>query len=134
MLQIMGILLLFLGDKLLHCGVRRCCSSTGLATAWAGRSDHGCLDVWNFREYAVRHRVAADRKRGPVVGGNPKKGRLKGQPIRLGPLYSPCIRQYSFSFLPELRLYVSQRINLRLPIRTARVSAATTANANQSKA
>jgi hypothetical protein len=27
--------------------------------------------VWNFRECAVRHCDAVDRKRGPVVGGSP---------------------------------------------------------------
>jgi len=69
--SIVGILLLFLGDQLLHRGVRRCCPSASLATAWAGRGDHGCLDVWNFRKCAVRHCDAADRKRGPVVGGSP---------------------------------------------------------------
>jgi hypothetical protein len=71
MLQIVGILLLFLGDQLLHRGIWRRCPSASLAIAWTGRGDHGCLDVWNFRECAVRHCDAVDRKRGPVVGGSP---------------------------------------------------------------
>jgi len=69
--SILGILLLFLGDQLLHRGVRRCCPSASVATAWAGRGNHGCLDVWNFRKCAVRHCNAADRERSPVVGGGP---------------------------------------------------------------
>jgi hypothetical protein len=69
--QIVGGLLLFLGDQLLDRRIRRYCSSASLAPAWAGRGHHGCLDVWNFRKCVVRHCDAADRKRGPVVGGRP---------------------------------------------------------------
>ena len=69
--QIVGGVLLFLGDQLLHRRIRRYCSSANLAPAWTARGHHGCLDVWNFRERVVRHCNAADRKRGPVVGGRP---------------------------------------------------------------
>jgi hypothetical protein len=82
MFPIVGILLLFLGHQLLHRGVRRYCPSASLATAWTGRGDHGCFDVWNFRKCAVRHCGAADRERGPSAGGKPVSG--------IRPLWGPA--------------------------------------------
>lgn len=83
MLPIVGILLLFLGDQLLHRGVRRHCPSASLATAWTGRGDHGCFDVWNFRKCAVCHCGAANRKRGTVRGGSPVSAESKNSASRL---------------------------------------------------
>jgi hypothetical protein len=71
LLQIVGILLLFLSGQLLHRGVRRSRPSASLAPTWTSRGNHGCLDEWNFCKCALRHCDAADRKRGPVAGGCP---------------------------------------------------------------
>jgi hypothetical protein len=107
--------------------------------------------VWNFRKCVVRHCNAADRKRGPVVGGRPILTESESSPDRpavttwahlnsarklvssIGSRPNPpCLRQYSLSPLPLSCLRVSSpMINLRAPRRAAKVSTTTTANASQ---
>ena len=83
MFPIVGIRLLFFGDQLFDCGVRRHCPPASLASAWTGRGDHGCLDVWNFRKCAVCHCGAAHRKRGAVGGWTPISAESKNSDARL---------------------------------------------------
>ena len=75
--SVMGTGLLLFSEQLLHRGIWRCGSSFPLAAPGTPGEHHGCVDVWNFGECAVRTRHAATGSRHAILA----KERARKQPV-----------------------------------------------------